>query len=81
MLMNGFNEETHNAFINSARELVDIFEEYSEDGICSEEGLELMGDLFGEIKEEFRGDVFEHLLFELEDRGIDYDLEQFKAEE
>lgn len=81
MLMNGFDTETHHSFIDAARDLVDIFEEYSDEGICSEEGLELMGDIFGAIQEQYRGDVYEHLLFELENRGIDFDVEQFKADE
>lgn len=49
--------------------------------IISEEGLEIMGDTFDDIEEDYRADVFQHLLCELEDRGIEYDLEQFKDTE
>ncbi len=81
MSMNGYDDTTYQAIAATAVNLADIFEEYSEEGLCSEEGLEMLGDFFGDIKEDFRGEVFQHLLVELEERGIDYDIEQFKEDE
>lgn len=46
----------------------------------SDEGMEIMGDAFEKIEPNFRANVFEHLLCELEERGIEFDIDQFKAE-
>ena len=84
-MMNGFNEDTHYAILGMARELADLFEEHSirdvSPVLISDEGLEAMGDTFEKIEPNFRANVFEHLLCELEERGIEFDIDQFKAEE
>ncbi len=85
-MMNGFNEDTHYAILGMARELADLFEEHAMETITgktsfiSDEGLEIMGDTFEKIEPNFRANVFEHLLCELDERGILFDLDQFKAE-
>ncbi len=87
--MNGTDDYAHAAIQAMAMELADIFEDYmeaqpddeSEYRRCSEEGLEIMGDAFGDIMEDYRGAVFQHLLREFEERGIEYDMSQFGAED
>jgi len=87
-MMNGFNEDTHYAILGMARELADLFEEHSirdlgsegELVLISDEGIVIMGDTFEKIEPNFRANVFEHLLCELEERGIEFDISQFKAE-
>ncbi len=95
MIMNGDSDYAHAAIQAMAMELADIFEDHiirpmddtgdyfvSEGpAMCSEEGLEIMGDAFGDIMEDYRGAVFQHLLREFEERGIEYDMTQFGAEE
>ena len=80
-MLNGYNEETFNDLHFLANDLADIFENNcDEDHMCSEDGMIEMGDLFENIKPEFRAPVFEQLLEVLSERDIAYDLEQFKAE-
>ncbi len=55
--------------------------EWEEAYLVSDEGMVIMGDTFEKIEPNFRANVFEHLLCELEERGIEFDLDQFKAEE
>ncbi len=91
MIMNGDSDYAHAAIQAMAMELADIFEEHmihldemgydADYARCTEEGLEIMGDAFGDIMEDYRGAVFQHLLREFEERGIEYDMTQFGAEE
>ena len=91
-MYNGFNEDTHYAILGMARELADLFEENAfpaanaadhsdQTRYISDEGLEAMGDTFEKIEPNFRANVFEHLLCELDERGIEFDIDQFKAAE
>ena len=45
------------------------------------EGMEKMGELFGSIDPRLRANVFATLLVELEERGIEYDVDQFGTTE
>ena len=78
MLMNGLDNHTKHAIMLTGSNLADMFEEHSQDGLLSEVGMEEIGECFGDIIEDLRGPVFEALLIELEDRGIEYDIAQFK---
>ncbi|KKM75177.1 hypothetical protein LCGC14_1392820 [marine sediment metagenome] len=80
-MMNGFSEEILMEIIKASTELADLFEEYSEETdngfYLNKEGMEILGESFGNIHEDMRGMVFEHLLMELEDREIPFDIDQF----
>lgn len=83
--MNGREEHIDHAIQAMAWELADLFDEHSwtdaegDTLYVTEEGLEAMADHFGEILPELRGDVYEHFIKELDERGIDYDVTQFGA--
>ena len=80
-MMNGFSEEILMEIIKASNELADLFEEYSEETdsgfYLNKEGMEILGESFGNIHEDMRGMVFEHLLMELEEREIPFDIDQF----
>jgi len=88
---NGIDEPTMLSIMAAAEELADVFEDNileenfsrmnENDDIViqiSEQGLKLLGDAFEEIVPEMRAPVFEHLLLELEDRDVEYDISQFQ---
>ena len=89
-MINGFDIDMSILVTEKAFELADLFEEYIEydnEALQSDEavyltgdGMEAMGDAFGEILPSLRGAVFESLLDELVEREIPFDIEQFKYE-
>ena len=79
-MMNGREEYIDNAILAMAWELADMLEAYSLDGMCSEEGLEIMAESFAEIEPELRADVFENFIDEIDKRGVEYDMTQFGAD-
>lgn len=89
-MINSYDKDVHFAVLEASMKLADIFEDYiieesymdDEEAtvLISEEGMELLGDVFEEIEPGLREAVFGSLLDELTERSVPYDLDQFKAD-
>ena len=66
----------------AAWEMAQVFDNNrNEEGRVSDIGLTHLKQLFGNVPEEYRGDVFVLFLAELDERDIDYDMKQFMEQE
>lgn len=66
-----------------AYDMAEIYVEHSDSymghAFCSDKGLKEISRRFNEVKPEWRAVVFQQFLEELQEREIDYDVDQFRA--
>lgn len=64
--------------VHMATLVYEIFEDHTDEGTTSDEGLFMMQNVMDEIPENWRGSVFESFLSKLQEKGIKYDTEMFE---